>query len=102
MLEEYNAAPFTQRRPFVAANPHQKELEEERREILSQVPLLAAELKRLDERIEATDSVKQAFAIAKQYDTSNENALIVLDIVRQQLETERNEIRKKVDKLIKK
>lgn len=67
-------------------------------ETLSQVPLLKEVMKRFDRRIAATDSVKQALILAQKYEIDRETALVVLDLVRQQLETERGFIQTRIDK----
>lgn len=77
---------------------HQKAEERQKEETLSQLPLLKEVVKRLDNRISATDSVKQALVIAKKYDIGRETALVVMDLVRQQLEVERGFIQTRVDK----
>jgi hypothetical protein len=46
-------------------------------------------IERLNNRIEATDSVRQALKLAVAYGCSRDEALIALDVVRQQLEEER-------------
>jgi len=70
--------------------------EQERADTLAQVPLLKQILDRLDKRIEYTDSVKWALAIAKKYDISRDDALLILDIVRPMLEAERRYIETRV------
>lgn len=47
----------------------------------------------LSDRIEATDSIKQALVLAKTHDISRGQAIVVLDIVRQQLEMEKELIK---------
>lgn len=71
-------------------------LQEERAETLAQVPLLKQVINRLEKRIEATDSVKEALALAKKYEISREQVLVLLDIVRPILETERRYIETRI------
>lgn len=77
---------------------YQKAEERQRDDTLAQLPLLKEIVTRLDKRISATDSVKQALIVAKRYDIDRETALVVLDLVRQQLEVERGFIQTRVDK----
>lgn len=62
---------------------------EKTRETLDQLPLVNEVIEHLGNRIEATDSVKQTLVIAETYKISREQALVIADIVRQQLETEK-------------
>ncbi len=70
---------------------------EEAIEVLTALPALLEVIKHLDDRIAATDSVKQAFVIAENYNIDSATALVVMDIVRQQLETERRAIKGLID-----
>ena len=79
----------------------QKDLQAEYETTLSQLPLLKEELKRLDERIKATDSVAEALAIAKTYEISVENALVVLRVINPILSVEKSIIEGKVKALSK-
>jgi hypothetical protein len=81
-----------------AKSDHQLAVERQREETLSQIPLLKEVVKRMDGRIAATDSVKQVLVVAKQYEIDRETALVVLDLVRQQLEVERGFIQTRIDK----
>lgn len=65
-------------------------------EVLEQLPVLKEVLKRIDDRISATDSVKQALVIAEQYKLSKDEALAVMDIVRLQLEDDRRYLKAKI------
>lgn len=76
----------------------EKTLEEEIQQTLEQLPLLKTVVKHLNEKIASTDSVKKALELAEKYEISKENALIVLDIVNQQLASERNYISSRVEK----
>lgn len=97
-MEEFNAAPFTQRRPFVVHNPQKETTEKEIRQTLEQIPVLKEVLKHLDEKIIATDSVKKALELSVNYELTKEQALIVLDIVNQQLSAERSYILARVER----
>jgi hypothetical protein len=100
MAEEYNPYPNNgQYFAPIVPPAQQKAKEDERDEILAQVPLLKKVIGRLDDRIAATDSIKQAHAVAEKYGTSRENALIGLDIARQQLEVERSYLTGQIEKL---
>lgn len=100
MPEEYNPYPL-HGQPFMPTVPtaQQEAKEKAREDVLQQVPLLRKVIKRLDNRIGATDSVKQALILAKAYGISKEDALIILDTVRQQLEVERGYILGQIEKL---
>lgn len=96
IIEEFNAAPTSRVRPYHAQKHENKK---EVSEILDELPLLKSIIKRLERRIEATDSVKQALTIATQYKITREQALIILDIVRTQIETEKGWLLSKLDKV---
>lgn len=82
---------------FLEARVERKQAEEqERSETLNQLPLLKQVVERLEKRIEATDSVKEALLIAKKYEISREQALVLLDIVRPMLEAERRYIETRI------
>jgi hypothetical protein len=82
---------------FIEARTERKQAEEqERADTLAQLPLLKQVIGRLEKRIEATDSVKAALELAKKYDISREDALVLLDIVRPMLEAERRYIETRV------
>ena len=98
-MEEFNATPFTRNRPFVAPQTQTKALEEEISETLEQLPVLREVVTHLDEKIASTDSIKQAMVVAKQYELTTEQALIVLNIVNQQLASERSYIRARVERV---
>lgn len=84
---------------FVPQTPveQKRSQSEKRQQTLDQLPLLKEHLEHLENRIEATDSVKQTMLIAKEYDVSKEDALIALDLVRQQLEAERSYLIGRID-----
>jgi len=87
--------------PF-ALRPPQKQIEERKEEIaktLDQLPLIKEVISRLDTKLAATDSVKKALEVSDKYQISRENALIVLDIVNQQLATERSFLQTKVEQV---
>lgn len=83
--------------PFTPLN-QTKSASDEREATLAQVPLLKEVIKHLDSRIAATDSIKQAMVIADEYEIERETALVALNIVRQQLDTERSYIQARVDR----
>lgn len=97
-MDDYNAYP---NQPFIATIPQKQKTDEavSIEETLAQVPLLKKTVKRLENRIDATDSVKEAFAVAEKYKVTTKNALIAMDIVREVLQDERNEILNKVSKI---
>jgi hypothetical protein len=68
-------------------------------EVLEQLPVLKQMMNRLNGRIDATDSVKQALVIAEQYKLSKDEALAVMDIVRLQLEDDRRYLTSKIRNL---
>jgi len=74
-----------------------KSQNEKRDATLAQLPLIKEIVERLDDRIAATDSVKQALIVAETYEITKDDALIVLDLVRQQLETERGYLIGRID-----
>lgn len=77
----------------------QEAKEDEIKRTLRQVPLLNEVLSHLDDRITATDSVKQSLVLASKYQISKDNALIICDIVRQQLESERSFISTRIKRI---
>lgn len=97
-MEEYNAAPFTTSRPYVVPNPQKEDIDKEVDQTLEQLPVLKQVLKHLDEKIASTDSVKKALELAVKYSLSKEDALIILDIVNQQLSAERSYIKARVER----
>jgi hypothetical protein len=102
-VEPFDAYPNSTRYYFPKEPNVQKvSQQQEVDQIVSQLPLLEDTMKNLNDRIEATDSVKQALQVAKKYEVSRENALVILDVVRQQLEIERDTILGKVELLRKK
>jgi len=80
----------------VTTSEKAKDVRAEYDKTLSQVPLLKEEIKRLDARIAATDSIKEAESVAKTYGISKENALIVLSIVNPILTLEKSIIEGRV------
>lgn len=70
--------------------------ESERGETLAQVPLLKTVLQRLDKRIAETDSVKTTLLLADKFKLPPEQALVLQNILNQQLETERNYIETRI------
>jgi hypothetical protein len=85
---------------FMPSRPplkQQRDLKTKRDETIAQLPLLKEMLERLEDKIAATDSVREAIKVAKTYDTTTENALIGLDIARQQLEAERSYLIGRID-----
>lgn len=70
--------------------------DKEREDTLAQLPLLKEVVARLESRITKTDSIKEALIVAQRYKISREQALVVLDLVRSQLEGERNYINRRV------
>jgi hypothetical protein len=96
-MEEFNASQNSTRYFFPRETGTQKELnDQERTDTLAQYPVLQEVGKHLDDRIAATDSVKEALRIATTLKITKEQALIVLDLVRQQLESERGYIANRV------
>jgi hypothetical protein len=85
---------------FMPSRPplkQQRDLKTKRDETIQQLPLLKEMLERLEDKIAATDSVKEAIKVAETYGTSTGNALIGLDIARQQLEAERSYLIGRID-----
>jgi hypothetical protein len=70
----------------------------EREETLAQVPLLKTVIKRFEKRLAETDSVKEALKLADKYKLTREEALILQNIVHQQLETERRYIEARINR----
>lgn len=73
--------------------------ENERAETLAQVPLLRSVLKRLEKRIAETDSVKEALKLADKYEITHSEAIILQNILNQQLETERRYIESRISRV---
>lgn len=98
-MDSYNdISPQGYSSPLLPTVPSQQKeaSDRDRQETLAQLPLLKKVIDRLDNRIATTDSVKEALRLASSYKIDRETALVVLDIVRTQLETERNFINNKV------
>lgn len=101
-LQNDNVYPNSTARFFPQiAKEAQKTIQEEVEQTLNQLPVLKEVLKHLDATIAATDSVKKALEISEKYQISRENALIVLDIVNQQLTPERSYIAARVERATK-
>lgn len=56
-MEEFNAAPFTSIRPFMAPNPQKEDIERDVKNTLEQLPVLREVLKHFDEQIKYFDSI---------------------------------------------
>lgn len=79
----------------ISAEPDQKhKLEVEK--VILQTPLLQEVIAHLADKIAATDSVKNALNLANKYEVDNDTALIVCDVLRAELEGERNWIEAKI------
>lgn len=76
-----------------------KQRERTEGEVIDQLPVIKKVVEHLDDRIKATDSVKQALVIAENYKLSKDEALAVMDIVRQQLEDDRRYISTQIKNL---
>lgn len=85
--------------PYVAHAPkeQQRSQSQKRNDTLAQLPLLKEMLQHIEDRIAATDSVKQALIVAETYGCTKDDALVALDLVRQQLETERGFLIGRID-----
>jgi hypothetical protein len=75
----------------------QRSQSQKRTDTLAQLPLIKEILQHIEDRIAATDSVKQALVVAETYKVTKDEALIALDLVRQQLETERSYLKGRID-----
>lgn len=101
-MDNDNIYPVSSER-FFTPRKAKKEDEKSVKETLDQVPLLKDVLKHLDERIAAADSVKESLKIKAAYGEllDKDPVLVAMDIVRQQIETERGYIHAKVNDLAK-
>ena len=86
--------------PFLPATQQQAD-DKDRKQTLDQFPLLKQVVKHLDDRLAATDSIEQALKIAEKHQISRDTALVALNIVRQQLETERGYIQSRINRATK-
>lgn len=93
--EGYTPPHFTLAEPTV----QEKASKDKRDATLEQLPLLKEVVTRLDKRIALTDSVKEAMKLAEASQITREEALIVLETVRVQLEAERTFILGRLDSL---
>jgi glycerol-3-phosphate dehydrogenase len=92
---------YPEGRPFIPVGNEPREQKDarnkERAQVMKELPILEKTVKSLQKRIEASDSVKITLEVAKKYDLTTDLALKVCDVVRQQLEIEKE----KLDDLIK-
>lgn len=75
-----------------------KDIQKEIKDTLDQLPLLRKTVNRLDAKILEADSITNALLVAKDYKTTTDNALIGLNILKQNLEAERRYIMARIEK----
>lgn len=74
-----------------------REAKNEEAQAAQMLPLIKDIVKRFEERVTYTDSVKNALTIAEKYKISKENALIVLDVLNDEFSYETNELKGMID-----
>lgn len=84
---------------FTPRTSRHEDAEAEYKATLEQVPLLKDVLEHFEASISATDSVKNALIIAKQYELGKEEVLAAMDVIRKRLEVEKSYIEGRIKAL---